>query len=178
MSRYDTVTGAYIEVKDRIGFLDRKLRVISENVDEERLWVRWTFKAFKSCYCYEYQGDNLLLARENLLFTFIEHMFDKFGHYPSSNQLKRLANVIAWNAWQMDGLTNCVPYAKPKPEREQFALSLNFPDESDCIDLDGSDQVVVNDFNKDDPVYCLIADWSKMKGNKPQIIEFRSLLKG
>ena len=29
-SRYDTVSGDYIEVPDRIGLLDRKLRVISE----------------------------------------------------------------------------------------------------------------------------------------------------
>ena len=34
-SRYDTVTGDYIPVKDRIGLLDRKLRVITENTETE-----------------------------------------------------------------------------------------------------------------------------------------------
>ena len=32
VSRYDTVTGKKIKVKDRIGLLDRKLRVIGENI--------------------------------------------------------------------------------------------------------------------------------------------------
>ena len=31
-SRYDTTTGEYIFVNNRIGFLDRKLRIINENI--------------------------------------------------------------------------------------------------------------------------------------------------
>ena len=34
-SRYDTVSGEYISVERRIGLLDRKLRVVSENNDSE-----------------------------------------------------------------------------------------------------------------------------------------------
>ena len=33
-SRYDTTNGEVIEVKNRIGLLDRKLRVVNENVDD------------------------------------------------------------------------------------------------------------------------------------------------
>lgn len=65
VSRYDTVTGDYIEVKDRIGLLDRKLRIVNENVSDDK-WFEWVVRAFQSIYGYEYQGDNLLLARENL----------------------------------------------------------------------------------------------------------------
>ena len=67
MSRYDTVTGEEIEISRRIGLLDRKLRVLSENVDSEIEWYSWAKKAFQSIYGFEWQGDNLLLARENLL---------------------------------------------------------------------------------------------------------------
>ena len=35
VSRYDTVTGETIPISQRIGLLDRKLRVISENTDTE-----------------------------------------------------------------------------------------------------------------------------------------------
>lgn len=35
VSRYDTVTGDIIEINDRIGMLDRKMRVINENVNDE-----------------------------------------------------------------------------------------------------------------------------------------------
>lgn len=39
VSRYDTVTGEEIPIKERIGLLDRKLRIVSENVDSEPDWV-------------------------------------------------------------------------------------------------------------------------------------------
>lgn len=44
-SRYDTVTGKWIDVKDRIGILDRKIRIINENVESERDWMEWVIKA-------------------------------------------------------------------------------------------------------------------------------------
>ena len=63
VSRYDTVTGETIPISQRIGLLDRKLR---ENTDTEEEWFTWTKRAFQSVYGFEYQGDSLLLARENL----------------------------------------------------------------------------------------------------------------
>ncbi|NOQ31463.1 MAG: hypothetical protein GQ570_10095 [Helicobacteraceae bacterium] len=38
-SRYDTTTGKYIPVINRIGFLDRKLRIISENIKTKKSWL-------------------------------------------------------------------------------------------------------------------------------------------
>ena len=72
-SRYDTVSGEIIAVKDRIGLLDRKLRIVSENADSEQEWYEWAKEAYKSIYGYDFQGDNVLLARENLLFTFCDY---------------------------------------------------------------------------------------------------------
>lgn len=71
VSRYDTVTGKEIPIDERIGLLDRKLRVVSENTVTEEDWFEWAKRAYESTYGYEYQGDSLLIARENLLFTFI-----------------------------------------------------------------------------------------------------------
>ena len=73
VSRYDTTTGEPIPLQERIGLLDRKLRVISENVDVSGDWLEWAQTAYKSIYGFEWQGDNLLLAREALLWTFIEY---------------------------------------------------------------------------------------------------------
>jgi len=64
ISRYDTITGDIIPVKDRIGLLDMKLRVVGENTDTKEEWYEWTLKAYKATYAYECQGDNLLLAVE------------------------------------------------------------------------------------------------------------------
>lgn len=90
VSRYDTVTGETIPISQRIGLLDRKLRVVSENTDTEEEWFTWTKRAFQSVYGFEYQGDSLLLARENLFVTFVEVYRERFGKLPHLRQIKRL----------------------------------------------------------------------------------------
>ena len=62
-SRYDATTGELIPVEKRIGLLDRKLRVINENVHTSGEWLAAAQDAYKSIYGFEWQGDNLLLAQ-------------------------------------------------------------------------------------------------------------------
>lgn len=109
VSRYDTITGKPILLKRRIGLLDRKLRVVSENTENVEDWYKWAVFAFKSVYGFEWQGDNLLLARENLLYSFCDYYKAKFGGSPSRQQMLEIANIISWNIWQMDGLKGVVP---------------------------------------------------------------------
>lgn len=118
VSRYDTTTGAAIAIQDRIGLLDRKLRVVKENVETETEWKEWVTRAFQSVYGYEFQGDNLLVARINLLMTFIEYYEDVVKKKPETNLLRKIANIIVWNFWQMDGLTDTVPFGKPEQEEQ------------------------------------------------------------
>ena len=122
VSRYDTSTGDYIEPVNRIGILDRKLRVVNENTENEEDWFKWTLRAFQSVYGYEYQGDNLLLARGNLLLTFVEYYQDRWECQPTEKQLRTVANVIVWNLWQMDGLKDTVPFGKPYEEHHQMTI--------------------------------------------------------
>ncbi len=109
VSRYDTTTGKLISLANRIGLLDRKLRVVSENTTDSGEWLRWAQVALKSVYGYEWQGDNLLLARENLLATFIDYYKEKFQRQPDERSLIYAAYIISWNLWQMDGLRGTVP---------------------------------------------------------------------
>jgi len=108
-SRYDTITGQLIPLHKRIGLLDRKLRVVSENVNEESRWWYYAQRAYQSIYGYDWQGDNVLLARESLFFTFIEYYMNKFGKEPGKDKLQKIAYIISWNIWQMDGLKFVVP---------------------------------------------------------------------
>lgn len=108
-SRYDAATGEPIPVGQRIGILDRKLRIVNENTATEADWLKWAFRALQSVYGYEYQGDSLLLARTNLLLTFAEHLQDRWQRSPTTGELKKAANIIAWNLFQMNGLTYIVP---------------------------------------------------------------------
>lgn len=78
-SRYDTVFGNPLPVSDRIGFLDRKLRVVTEKTKTRKEWVRRALMALKASYGFEYQGDNLILARINVFETFCEHLLERWG---------------------------------------------------------------------------------------------------
>ncbi|AHB41957.1 hypothetical protein RAAC3_TM7C00001G0084 [Candidatus Saccharibacteria bacterium RAAC3_TM7_1] len=111
VSRYNPTshTGKLIKLSNRVGFLDRKLRVVSQFCDTPREWLIWAKYAYKASYGYEWQGDNLLIARENLLYTLIDYYEDKFGRKPSLDVLRSFAKIISWNIFQMDGLKYVTP---------------------------------------------------------------------
>lgn len=120
VSRYDTVTGQPIDVPNRIGLLDRKLRIVTENTSDEGEWMRWTIRAYQSVYAFEFQGDNLLLARENLLATFADYMLYVWKRQPTERELLKIATILSWNIWQMDGTTNMPPYSEVDEEPSLF----------------------------------------------------------
>jgi type II restriction enzyme len=123
VSRYDVSTGELIvPPKRRIGLLDRKLRIVNENVRDYDEWVKWVIRAFEASYGYEYQGDNLLVARINLLLTFIDYYQERWDKEPDEKLLRTVTNKIVWNIWQMDGLKDTVPLGKPYEEFRQMTL--------------------------------------------------------
>lgn len=169
VSRYDTVSGKTIEIGKRIGLLDRKLRVVNENVNKKQHdeWVRWAIRAVQSVFGYEFQGDNLLLARENVLFTFIDYYEDRFGKDPEIRLLKQLANIISWNIFQMDGLTLQVPFPDSGIRNHNYQTDLfGINDFLNDLTADQNHQKKANNY------YCRVFDW-----RSKQSIEFRSLLK-
>lgn len=176
-SRYDTVTGDSIPVAARIGFLDRKLRVVSEKTKSRRVWVRWGLAALKASYGFEYQGDNLLLARINVFETFCEHLRERWGSSISDEELDQAAWIISWNFWQMNGFTCAVPtnkmdavvqselfgYEEPVPEPLQPTLF-------DLLDESPFDATAEKEEESDETVpLCVIYDWQK---NEP--LEFQA----
>lgn len=128
VSRYDAATGEVIPIDKRIGILDRKLRIINENVKTRKTWNQWVYRAFESVYGYEYQGDNLLIARINLLETFCEYTRDRWHEEPTASELKRIATIISWNLWQMDGIYGVVPHTgvvcEQKTEDEPHQMTM------------------------------------------------------
>lgn len=107
-SRYDTVTAEPIPIDERVGLLDRKLKRVNEEASDEE-WTRWALLALAHVYGYEWQGDNLLLAREALLATFVDYHEQRFSCRPAKDIIRKAAEIIAWNVWQMDGLKAVVP---------------------------------------------------------------------
>lgn len=162
VSRYDASTGEIIPVERRIGILDRKLRVVNENTETESEWLKWVLRAFQSVYGYEYQGDNLIIARVNLLVTFVDYMQARWDRVPTDAELKKITNIIVWNIWQMDGISGLVPFGKPKEEFYQMSLFDFVVDDN------------MNDEEEQTDVECKIYDWrsnesitfNSMKGDR------------
>ena len=152
VSRYDAATGEVIPLQKRIGILDRKMRIVNENTTEEKEWLEWAYKALQSCYGYEFQGDNLLIARINVLLSFVEYMQDRWQRVPTKKEIGKICNIITWNFWQMDGLTGLIPFRSNKAET--FGLF------DDVVD----DEVnkISNEFKvqqEETPCICRIYDW-------------------
>ena len=156
VSRYDTTTGHPIEISARIGILDRKMRVINENAKDDKEWLEWAIRAFQSVYGFEFQGDSLLIARINMLNTFVEYYKDWFNDNPDIKVLRTVTNIITWNFWQMDGITCTIPLGSPEPEEQQITLF----DE------------VIYDHNDTTPI-CRIFDWRSNES-----IKYTDLKKG
>lgn len=167
VSRYDTTTGKLISINDRIGLFDRKMRVVNENCEETEIWIKHSLRALKSVYGYEFQGDSILIARENLLYDYIDYYEAKFNEEPPITLLKEVANIIAWNIWQMDGLKCVVPYScqKAKENNHQMNLFENIDDEK-SIPCPGCEK---NDIYKHNGIYCRIFDWTNYKKSIPFI---------
>jgi hypothetical protein len=166
-SRYDTTTGEHIAIGQRIGLLDRKLRVVCENTENSEEWLEWAQIAYTNIYGYEWQGDNLLLAREALLQSFIEYYKEKFGKDPMLRSINKIANIISWNIWQMDGLKGVVPNSCRNGVTEKKQT------------LFGEEDVVVNcagcqkeNMRTHNGLYCIIRDWTNNKN-----IRFIDLIK-
>lgn len=167
VSRYDATTGNIIPIQDRIGVLDRKLRVVSENVKSEKEWMKWAVIAFKNVYGYDFQGDNVLLARENLLLTFADYYFHQFSVAPITEYLLQISDILSWNIWQMDGLKFVVPYschAKKVTDIGLFKMKV-------CLkECEGCQK---NNPLKHNGIYCKVMDWQRKES-----VRFVDLLQG
>ena len=131
-------------------FFDKVLlhSTLRVNVVEKEQWLEWATKALESTYGFDIQGDNVLLARENILYSVLEWYAYKF---PTSSPnivddiplstLKRFAQIISWNIWQMDGIKYTVP------EKTQQI-------EIDTGDLFNPTRIEAT------PIYSQIKDWS------------------
>lgn len=193
-SRYDTMTGEIVPLAKRIGLLDRKLRVINERTrnfkDRDRARKRWlelATLAVRSIYGFEWAGDNILLARENLLFTVADYYAAKFGDALDMEMLEHFAEIISWNIWQMDGLKAVVPNSCHDYKKERQAVSPNLflakdfsartlkRSVSPC-DVDEDERQKCQGCLKDNielhnGVYCRIKNWSTGK-----ILLFKDML--
>lgn len=189
-SRYDAVTNEPIPQAERIGFLDRKIRVAVENTPTGSAERKKAIdRALSSVYGFEYQGDNLFLARMNILLTWHEAAYGTVGgegdapattvgrhedRWDEIDALAEAANTISRNIVQMDGITLTVPRMEQGGEEPAIETGGSLfgqwggtgdADCSDCVEnaRDSVDGI---------PVYACIYN----RGNKR--VTFRDMIDG
>jgi hypothetical protein len=178
VSRYDAVNpdqDCTMPIDQRIGLLDRKLRIVHENIaDKPADWVKWAKKAVQSVYGFEWQGDNLLIARESIFFSYLDYYEQKFGSRKVDwKTLKSIARIISWNFWQMDGLKMVVPNScgekltcinqkdidaaliKNRDQLSFFSAVIPEP----IHELRPCEGCQTGDITRHNGAYCLIRDW-------------------
>ncbi len=162
VSRYNPIAqGVVIKIENRVGFLDRKLQIISKYCSKQKEWLKWVKLAYQSSYGYEWQGDSLLIARENLLYTLIDYYNEQFGRKPSITIQREFAEIISWNIFQMDGLKYVVPMSctdgiKGGPvQLTLFGEIASIPKKQVC------EGCKYNNPKKHNGKYVKIMDWTK-----------------
>ena len=168
-------TGLIIKPHNRVGFLDRKLQEIHKRISSKADWLKYAEIALQSSYGYEWQGDNLLIARENILMTmndFYQYFCKdrlklKTAQNLTDEQLEQFAHIISWNFWQMDGLKYVRPMSckqtLQRPEdvpKDQLALLPLEKPHKIMVECDGCR---IGDSLKHTGVYARIMDWETNK---------------
>jgi len=165
VSRYNPTahTRKLIKLENRVGFLDRKLKIVSKYCQKKDEWLFWAKEAFKASYGYEWQGDNVLIARENILYTLIDYYRAMFKRPPDLSVKEEFAEIISWNIFQMDGLKYVVPMSchhESKVTPGEFTLFGETPDTVEKHECEGCK---CNRPNKHNGRYVKIMNWSKNK---------------
>lgn len=187
-SRYDPTSSDKeiihpYNIKRRVGFLDCKMQKVNENCDNVDDWLHWTEVALKACYGYEFQGDSLLIARENVLMTINDFYKVKFEDNPnlasqaeadgglSTEQLEHFAEIISWNIFQMDGLNYTIPLTgNPKADTTNAPVSTD-KNQITLFNLSSVTKKTRRSPTKIPLKYAKIMDWDKGKA-----VYFRQIL--
>jgi len=173
-------TGIVIEPKNRVGFLDRKLQVVGEFTKTKNDWLKYAEIALKACYGYEWQGDNLLIARENVLLTLDDFYKDfcknklklKSKQNLTDKQLEYFAEIVGWNIFQMDGLKYVLPMSCKHETNIIIGVPTLFYDVPDTVEKNECEGCKFNRIEKHNGRYVKIMNWEI---NRP--IKFLDLLK-
>lgn len=165
VSRYNPTahTGKLIKLDSRVGFLDRKLKIVSKFCHKEKEWLLWAKEAFKASYGYDWQGDNVLLARENLLYTLIDYYKAKFKRPPTLKVKQEFAEIVSWNIFQMDGLRYVVPMSCHHETKVIPGELTLFGETPDTIEKHECEGCKFNRPHKHNGRYVQTMDWSKNK---------------
>ena len=113
-----------------------------------------------------------MIARINLLETFCEYTKARWKEEPSDLELKRIANIISWNLWQMDGIYGVIPYKGSVLENNEENSGLHQLTLFDFMDdIDKLETETIKELPE--TIDCKIYDWCDNK-----VITYKSMREG
>ena len=168
VSRYNPTahTGQVIEIKNRVGFFDKKLHFVSKYCNKPKDWIHWAKEAYKASYGYEWQGDNILIARENLLYSVIDYYKAKFGGNPSLEIQQEFAEIISWNIFQMDGIKYVIPMSCHHETKVMPGDLTLFGETPETVEKNECEGCKFNHLTKHNGKYVQIMNWVEDKSEK------------
>ena len=171
-SRYDAATGESIPCAARIGIFDRKLKIVSDIAGSQKAWIGEALRALQSVYAFDWQGDNVLLARENLLFATLEAFSAKYPKMigVSLSVVEEFASILSWNVFQMDGVKFVVPETCHDVAQTVPELGLGAPPPAP-VRCPGCES---GDYRLHNGVRPLVVDWTK-SDFEPRAVPFHEL---
>jgi len=164
-TRYNPTSNSkkILKLKYRVGFLDKKLKIVTKFCKSVEDWLFWAKEAYRASYGYEWQGDNILIARENLLYTFIDYYKAKFKSHPPLEIQEEFAHIISWNIFQMDGLKYVIPMSCHHETRIRLGEIALFWETPDTVEEYECEGCKYNRPTKHNGKYIKIMDWEKGK---------------
>ena len=160
VTRYNTQTGQTISIDKRTGFLDLKLQQINKDVSTKDEWNKLITLAYETSYGLDLQGDSLFLARENLLYSYIEYYRAKWGEEPEDSNLEQIADIISYNVFQMDVIHSEV-LSTTEPRIGQISWIEDTSTEPKSV------SVYVRDWTTKDSIHIDDFKFDKIVGNPP-----------
>ena len=121
----------------RMGILDRRLRIISENTREESEWLRWAESALQSLYGTDSSPLSIFQARLSAIMAVREAYAQRFGAQLPVREEKYMVTTLCWNLFQMDPVTGCSFPVEEKPAPVQLSLFETPAAQSSEQDRDG-----------------------------------------
>lgn len=106
----------------RMGILDRRLRIISENTWDESEWLRWAESALQSLYGTDSSPLSIFQARLSAIMAVREAYAERFGAQLPVRKEKYMVTTLCWNLFQMDPATGCSFPVEEKPAPVQLSL--------------------------------------------------------
>jgi hypothetical protein len=114
---------------------------------------------------------NLLIARENLLYTLIDYYEAKFNQRPTLKTQEEFAEIISWNIFQMDGLKYIIPMSCHHEIKIIPAIETLFEEIPGSIEKYECEGCKFNHLNKHNGKYVKIMDW-----NANKVVKFMDLI--